>query len=286
MFEYEDGGRVSRVTVAFQSRDNMPPEIQSVEDHMALDNAHKLKQYPVGEVRSVSFPDDVTRHFRELKVVLRSPSRVSCAGLLRQRAGRPGSAPVASEAGKMYEALCEPYSRATWRSQGGTRYAALTANTLRGRAGCSATVVVKCRAVQVPFAVEIFESKTEGVSDTLVFAFETPGGFWFVLSASICIYVCGAGSMYVVLACCPYSVLKLPLLSGPLSVVHVEWCRLTAIYLCLCNLSKSLLPLVSFRVTCQDHRVARARRALHTRPRPFLPLSPDSSPHSSRASEP
>ena len=81
----------------------------------------------------------------------------------------------------MYEALCESYSRATWCSQGGTRYAALTANTLRGRAGCSATVVVKCRAVQVPFAVEIFESKTEGVSDTLVFAFETPGGFWLVL---------------------------------------------------------------------------------------------------------
>ena len=35
---------------------------------MALDNAHKLKQYPAGEVRSVKFPDDVTRHFRELKV--------------------------------------------------------------------------------------------------------------------------------------------------------------------------------------------------------------------------
>jgi hypothetical protein len=31
--------------------------------------------------------------------------------------------------------------------------------------------------------VEIFESKTEGVSDTLVFAFETPGGFWLVLLA-------------------------------------------------------------------------------------------------------
>jgi hypothetical protein len=31
--------------------------------------------------------------------------------------------------------------------------------------------------------VEIFESKTEGVSDSLVFAFETPGGFWLVLFA-------------------------------------------------------------------------------------------------------
>ena len=33
---------------------------------------------------------------------------------------------------------------------------------------------------QVPFAVEIFVSNTEGVSDTLVFAFETPGGFWTI----------------------------------------------------------------------------------------------------------
>ncbi len=31
--------------------------------------------------------------------------------------------------------------------------------------------------------MEIFESKTEGVSDTLIFAFETPGGFWLVLFA-------------------------------------------------------------------------------------------------------
>ncbi len=37
---------------------------------MALDNAHKLKQFPAGEVRSVSFPDDVTRHFRDLKVMV------------------------------------------------------------------------------------------------------------------------------------------------------------------------------------------------------------------------
>jgi len=33
---------------------------------------------------------------------------------------------------------------------------------------------------QIPFAVEIFESHTDGVSDTLVFAFETPGGFWTI----------------------------------------------------------------------------------------------------------
>lgn len=33
---------------------------------------------------------------------------------------------------------------------------------------------------QIPFAVEIFESHTDGVSDTLIFAFETPGGFWTI----------------------------------------------------------------------------------------------------------
>jgi len=42
---------------------------------MALDNAHKLKQFPAGEVRSTGFPDDVTRHFRDLKVVSRRGCR-------------------------------------------------------------------------------------------------------------------------------------------------------------------------------------------------------------------
>ena len=99
VFEYEDSGRVSRITVAFQSRASLPAEVQSVEAHMALDNVNKLKQIPDGDVRGVKFPDDVTRHFRDL---------------------------------------------------------------------------------QVPFAAEIFASRTEGVSDTLVFGFETPGGFWTI----------------------------------------------------------------------------------------------------------
>lgn len=68
VYEYEDSGRVSRVTVAFQSRASMPPEVQSVEAHCALDNVHKLKQMPNGEVRGVSLPEDVTRHFKDLKV--------------------------------------------------------------------------------------------------------------------------------------------------------------------------------------------------------------------------
>ena len=68
VYEYEDSGRVSRVTAAFQSRASQPAEVQSVEAHMALDNVHKLKQMPKGEVRAVSLPDDVTRHFRDLKV--------------------------------------------------------------------------------------------------------------------------------------------------------------------------------------------------------------------------
>ena len=46
----------------------MPDEVQSIESHMALDNVNKLKQIPGGDVRGVKFPDDVTRHFRDLKV--------------------------------------------------------------------------------------------------------------------------------------------------------------------------------------------------------------------------
>jgi len=81
VFEYEDGGRVSRVTVAFQSRANMPAEVQSVEDHMALDNQHKLKQLPSGKVSSIKFPDDVTRYFRELKVALVFLHRLNCSAM-------------------------------------------------------------------------------------------------------------------------------------------------------------------------------------------------------------
>ena len=54
--------------MAFQSRVGLPSEVQSVEAHMALDSANKLKLFPEGEVRGASLPDDVTTHFRDLKV--------------------------------------------------------------------------------------------------------------------------------------------------------------------------------------------------------------------------
>jgi len=95
VYEYTDMGSTSRITVAFQSRENA--NFDDVEAFVVADGEAKLQQVPNGKIALIRFPDDVTQHFKNLGM---------------------------------------------------------------------------------PFSAHSFDSNTEGISDTLAFTFETPGGFW------------------------------------------------------------------------------------------------------------
>uniref|UniRef100_A0A7S0YSB9 Uncharacterized protein n=1 Tax=Hemiselmis tepida TaxID=464990 RepID=A0A7S0YSB9_9CRYP len=95
VYEYTDMGSTSRITVAFQSRENA--NFDDVEAFVVADGEAKLEQVPNGKIALIRFPDDVTRHFSNLRM---------------------------------------------------------------------------------PFSAHSFDSNTDGISDTLAFTFETPGGFW------------------------------------------------------------------------------------------------------------